>query len=129
MELMNDASEVKQLQLALNDAQALAFEFMRCAIDGTKPSASVLKDYGTLLENATAATAESFAQPVEPMRAADDDQWFGDMLIMQVLADSENVNEQEREVLQRWILASQRPSIGDRPIGVLRGEFTQTAKG
>jgi hypothetical protein len=46
---------------------------------------------------------------VEPMRAADDEEWFGDMLIMQVLADSENVNEQEREVLQRWILASQRP--------------------
>jgi hypothetical protein len=51
-------------------------------------------------------------QPVEPMQALDqDNQWFGDMMILQMLADSENVNEQEREVLQRWILASQRPSV------------------
>ena len=44
-----------------------------------------------------------------PSQAADD-KWFGDMMILQVLADSDNVNEQEREVLTRWMAASYRPS-------------------
>jgi hypothetical protein len=30
-------------------------------------------------------------------------QFIGDVMILQVLADSEQVNDQEREVLQRWI--------------------------
>jgi hypothetical protein len=47
---------------------------------------------------------------VEPVSDADN-QWFGDMMILQVLADSENVNEQEREVLTRWMAASDRPSV------------------
>lgn len=33
-------------------------------------------------------------------------QWIGDMMILQVLADSEHVNEQEREVLARWMAKS-----------------------
>lgn len=43
-------------------------------------------------------------------RDAADDQWFGDMMILQVLADSATVNDQEREVLQRWLAAAERPS-------------------
>jgi hypothetical protein len=54
-------------------------------------------------------TIEKTERAAEPMQVTDDDQWFGDMLVLQTLADSEHVNEQEREVLQRWILASQRP--------------------
>jgi hypothetical protein len=39
-----------------------------------------------------------------------DNRWFGDMLILQVLADSEHVNDQEREVLTRWMAGSAVPS-------------------
>lgn len=38
--------------------------------------------------------------------SAAENQWFGDMMILQVLADSDQVNEQEREVLTRWMAAS-----------------------
>jgi hypothetical protein len=54
-----------------------------------------------------ALIAAGWTKALHPV--ADENQWFGDMMILQMLADSENVNEQEREVLQRWILASQRP--------------------
>lgn len=38
-----------------------------------------------------------------------DMQFIGDVMILQVLADSDQINEQEREVLQRWIgLADRR---------------------
>lgn len=40
-----------------------------------------------------------------------DNQWFGDMMILQVLADSDHVNDQEREVLTRWLAASQPPDV------------------
>jgi hypothetical protein len=39
-----------------------------------------------------------------------DNKWFGDMMILQALSDSENVNEQEREVLARWLAESVPPS-------------------
>lgn len=44
-----------------------------------------------------------------------DNQWFGDMMILQVLADSEHVNDQEREVLTRWLAASQPPDVPAPP--------------
>jgi hypothetical protein len=43
-----------------------------------------------------------------------ENQWFGDMMILQVLADSEHVNEQEREVLTRWMAASAAPALEER---------------
>jgi hypothetical protein len=54
-------------------------------------------------------TQQPVLDGVEDVDAADN-QWFGDMMILQVLADSENVNDQEREVLTRWMAASPRPS-------------------
>jgi hypothetical protein len=43
-------------------------------------------------------------------------QWLGDTMILQMLCDSDNVNEQEREVLQRWILAAEKPEDGPPPL-------------
>jgi hypothetical protein len=84
---------------------------------------AVLREYGTFppnvvpaliaAEKALAAVLEDEPQPtldgIEAVEAADN-QWFGDMMVLQVLADSDNVNEQEREVLTRWMAASDRPS-------------------
>lgn len=54
-------------------------------------------------------TAQAELTGVEAVDAADN-RWFGDMMILQVLADSDNVNDQEREVLTRWMEASFPPS-------------------
>jgi hypothetical protein len=43
-------------------------------------------------------------------------QWLGDTMILQSLCDSDNVNEQEREVLQRWILAAKKPEDEPTPL-------------
>lgn len=67
-------------------------------------------------------TKQPGAQPVlDGVEAVDDadNEWFGDMMILQVLADSTSVNEQEREVLTRWMAASVRPS--QRTAGVAVG--------
>lgn len=40
-----------------------------------------------------------------------ENRWFGDMMILQVLADSEQGNAQEREVLTRWMAASKPSQI------------------
>lgn len=57
--------------------------------------------------------AETSQQPgldgIEAVDAADN-QWCGDMMILQALADSENVNDQERKVLTRWLDQSLPPS-------------------
>jgi hypothetical protein len=58
---------------------------------------------------ATVAHPQPVLDGVEAVNAADN-QWFGDMMILQVLADSENVNDQEREVLARWLGDSVPPS-------------------
>jgi hypothetical protein len=57
-----------------------------------------------------------------------ENQWFGDMMILQMLADSDNVNEQEREVLQRWILASERPSQGGADLAALLWQAREALK-
>jgi hypothetical protein len=50
----------------------------------------------------------------EPSPLDAENEWMGDMMVLQVLADSEQVNEQEREVLTRWMEASERPGlVGD----------------
>jgi hypothetical protein len=40
-----------------------------------------------------------------------ENQYIGDLMILQVLADSDSVNDQEREVLLRWIELSQPPGV------------------
>lgn len=47
-----------------------------------------------------------------------DNQWIGDVMILTALMDSDCVNEQEREVLARWIAAPASP-----------GEAAQTTQG
>jgi hypothetical protein len=48
----------------------------------------------------------TLALPCVEVVSDDDNQWFGDVMILQVLADSPDINEQEREVLNRWIKQS-----------------------
>jgi hypothetical protein len=48
-----------------------------------------------------------------------DNRWFGDMMILQVLVDSEHVNDQEREVLTRW-MANSAVSSGAPPSASLK---------
>lgn len=57
---------------------------------------------------AAPAPQPTAAQKIDP-NITPENQWFGDMMILQVLADSRVVNDQEREVLLRWIAASPCP--------------------
>jgi hypothetical protein len=61
--------------------------------------------------------AERLAQ-VQQVPDEPDNQWIGDVMILTVLMQSDCVNEQEREVLARWIAAPASP-----------GEAAQTTQG
>lgn len=64
------------------------------------------------------------AAPAQPISA--ENQWFGDMMILQVLADSAQVNEQEREVLTRWLAAA--PTQAVEPVRMLTDDEMDAAQ-
>jgi hypothetical protein len=72
-------------------------------------AADAIRTYATSLCAPAVEPTKATVESVPPVSDADN-QWFGDMMVLQVLADSKVVNEQEREVLTRWLATSQRPS-------------------
>jgi hypothetical protein len=68
----------------------------------------------------TADQMREYARLAQVQQVPDepDNQWIGDVMILTVLMQSDCVNEQEREVLARWIAAPASP-----------GEAAQTTQG
>lgn len=54
------------------------------------------------------------------MSASPENQYIGDLMVLSVLADSSCVNDQEREVLLRWIELSQQPGVAWEAVGGFR---------
>jgi hypothetical protein len=64
----------------------------------------------------------------EELKLDPENQYIGDLMILQVLADSEDVNDQEREVLLRWIENSQPPASRDAEVQRLRDALAEIAE-